>query len=78
MDRAIALTRLSIIFPLTMSSKEQYDEDMSIHHPHDLLIAKFFPDEDLPSIGYDSMEYLGLYEISCDRERFGQEPCRIP
>ena len=61
-----------------MSSKEQYDEDMSVYHPHDLLIAKSFPDEDLPSIGYDSMEYLALYEISCDKERFGQEPCRIP
>jgi hypothetical protein len=30
-----------------MSSTELNTDDMSVYHPHDLLIAQFFPDEDI-------------------------------
>jgi len=48
------------------------------YHPHDLLIAKYFPDEDLSSIDYDSVRYSALYVGALDEERMGREPPRIP
>ncbi|KAI4945038.1 hypothetical protein J4E91_008383 [Alternaria rosae] len=48
------------------------------YHPHDLLIAKYFPDEDLSSIDYDSVRYSALYIGALDQEHMGLKPPRIP
>ncbi|KAL1799431.1 hypothetical protein ACET3X_003468 [Alternaria dauci] len=61
-----------------MSSTEPNADDMSKYHPHDLLIAKFFPDEDILSMGYDSVEYSAICQSARVLERMGEKPPRIP
>ena len=61
-----------------MSSTELNTDDMSVYHPHDLLIAQFFPDEDISSMGYDSTMYSALYQSARILEKMGEKPPRIP
>jgi hypothetical protein len=79
MDCAFALYDIDLHLPhFIMTSKKRKANEMSIYHPHDLLIAKFFPDKDLLSIGYDSHEYSGLRRDAMHSYLSNDEPPRIP
>ncbi|KAF7451101.1 hypothetical protein A1F99_057170 [Pyrenophora tritici-repentis] len=52
--------------------------DMLVYHPHDLLIAKYFPDEDLPSQYEDIWAFSMMYVNARYFERMQDSPPCVP